>query len=169
MDENKEKIRILGIDPGTRITGYGIIESDFFHFSTLDYGTIRPPPDLPLAKRYLIIHQGIEELLDTYPIDGLAVESQYVQKNVQSALKLGMAKGVIMLAATKREIPTYEYSPRKAKLAVIGNGAASKEQVGRMIQVLFNLAEIPPPDAADALALAFCHLNHIKCQRRLYV
>lgn len=170
MSKNKEKITILGIDPGTRVTGYAVVETNFSTYSSLDYGSICPPSHLPLAKRYLIIHRSIESLLQKHAIDALAIENQYAGKNFQSILKLGMAKGVIILSATKLNIPTYEYSPAKAKLAVVGNGRASKEQVSRMVKVLFGLSDIPrPADAADALALAFCHLNHIKYQRMLYV
>ena len=163
MKKVKKKHIILGIDPGTRKTGYGIIETDLYTFHPHDYGCICPPPKLPLHERYCIIHEGIEHLLDTFPIEAVSVESQFVSKNAQSALKLGMAKGVAILAATKRKIPIYEYAPRKAKLAVVGSGNATKEQVQRMIQTLLQLAAPPhPEDAADALALAICHANNIK-------
>lgn len=163
MKKVKNKHIILGIDPGTRKTGYGIIETDLYTFHPHDYGCICPPPKLPLYERYCIIHEGIEHLLDTFPIEAVSVESQFVSKNPQSAIKLGMAKGVAILAATKRKIPVYEYTPRKAKLAVVGSGSATKEQVQRMVQTLLNLAAPPhPEDAADALALAICHANNIK-------
>lgn len=169
MKKMKKKHVILGIDPGTRITGYGVLETDCHTFTTLDYGCIRPPPKLPLHERYLIIHEGIEHLLDTYPIDAFSIESQFISKNAQSALKLGMAKGVAILAATKRKIPVYEYTPKKAKLAVVGSGNASKAQVQRMIQTLLQLSKLPTPeDAADALALAICHANQLK-EARIYV
>lgn len=159
----RKKITILGIDPGTRITGYGIIETDLHSYLPLDYGAIRPPPRLPLYERQLIIHEGIVHLLDKYPIEAVAIESQYISKNPQSILKLGMAKGVAILAATKRGIPIFEYAPKKAKIAVVGTGNATKGQVGRMIQALLNLPSIPyPEDAADALALALCHSHNIK-------
>ncbi len=163
MGSMKRKHIILGIDPGTRITGYGIIETDSHSFIPLDYGCIRPPSKLPLHERYCIIHEGIEHLLDAFPIDAVAVESQFMSRNAQSALKLGMARGVAILAATKRKIPIFEYAPKKAKLAVVGNGSASKEQVQRMMQALLHLKAPPEPeDAADALALAICHANQIK-------
>lgn len=159
----QKKSIILGIDPGTRVTGYGLIETDLFHYTPIDFGCIRPPTSLSLHERYALIHEGIEHLLDQYPVEALSVETQFVCRNVQSAIKLGMARGVAILAATKRKIPTYEYSPRKAKLAVVGTGSASKLQVQRMMQTLLNLKEIPTPeDAADALALALCHANSIK-------
>ena len=154
---------ILGIDPGTRITGYGVIETDLSSFEPLDFGCIRPSQQLSLHERYLEIHDGIEHLLDTYPIEAVSIETQFVSRNPQSALKLGMAKGVALLAATKRSIPIFEYAPKKAKLAVVGKGSATKEQVQKMVQALLNLAELPTPeDAADALSLAIAHANHLK-------
>ncbi len=159
----QNKIIILGIDPGTRATGYGVIETDLRTYTPLDFGCICPSPKLSLHERYALIHEGIEHLLDLYPIEALSVETQFVSRNAQSALKLGMARGVAILAATKRRIPTFEYAPKNAKLAVAGNGSATKEQVQRMMQTLLNLTEIPKPeDAADALSLAICHANSIK-------
>ena len=144
---------ILGIDPGTRITGYGLIRIKGVSIEPLDFGCIRPPPTLPLPERYRIIFEATEELLERFQPKAVAVESQFVLKNAQSAIKLGMAKGMIILAAARRKIPVYEYSPKRAKLAVVGNGAASKSQVQRMIAALLHLPKLPEPeDAADALA-----------------
>jgi crossover junction endodeoxyribonuclease RuvC len=159
----EKKYVILGIDPGTRVTGYGVIATDLRTYSPLDFGCIRPPNALSLHERYAVIHEGIEHLLAIYPIDAVSVETQFVNRNVQSAIKLGMARGVAILAATKRKIPIYEYAPKKAKLAVVGKGTATKFQVQRMMQTLLNLQELPhPEDAADALALAIAHANSIK-------
>ena len=159
----QKKHIILGIDPGTRVTGYGIIETDLRIHTPLDFGCIRPPPKLSLHERYALIHEGIEHLLDRYPIEALSVETQFVSRNAQSALKLGMARGVALLAATKRKIPIFEYAPKKAKVAVVGSGNATKEQVQRMMQTLLSLSELPTPeDAADALALALCHAHTLK-------
>lgn len=153
---------ILGIDPGTRITGYGLIRTGKT-FIPLDFGCIRPPASASNSKRYLIIFDAIETLIATYSPDVLVVESQFVQKNVQSALKLGMAKGMAILAAERRGIPIEEIAPTRAKKAVVGNGSASKEQVQRMIQSLLNLSELPQPeDAADALALALCYAHTLR-------
>ena len=116
---------IMGIDPGTRITGYGIILALPTKMEPLDYGCIRPPPSLPLQNRYLIIFEGIETLLEKYKPTAIAVESQFVNKNAQSTIKLGMAKGMVYLAAARKSIPVYEFTPKKAKLAVVGNGNAS--------------------------------------------
>lgn len=154
---------IIGFDPGTRITGYGIIEVTANKISVIDFGAIRPPPSLPLAERYRILFDAIELLLATHAPTALAVETQFVYKNVQSAMKLGMARAMVLLAASRKKIPLFEYAPKKAKLAVVGNGSASKQQVQKMIQLLLSLPHPPEPeDAADALALALCHAQSIK-------
>lgn len=154
---------IIGVDPGTRVTGYGIIRIEGISYIAVDYGCIRPPPEEPLTKRYLIIFEAFCELLDKFKPEAVAVETQYVHKNVQSAIKLGMARGILLLAATLRGIPVFEYAPTKAKLAVVGSGKASKQQVKGMIQKLLCLKSQPEPeDAADALALALCHAQSLK-------
>lgn len=149
---------IIGIDPGTRVTGYGIIEVQGTVYRVLDYGCVRPPANAKLSDRYLILFNAIEELLQQYSPDALAVETQYVDKNVQSAIKLGMARGVAIIAAKRRGLSVFEYTPSKAKSAVVGNGKASKQQVQGMVKLLLQLQDQPmPEDAADALALALCH------------
>jgi crossover junction endodeoxyribonuclease RuvC len=159
---------ILGIDPGTRITGYGLIKAGNPTLEPLDFGCIRPPPNLSNPERYLALFNGLEKLLDLYNPDAVSVETQFVYKNVQSAIKLGMARGVVLIAAARRGIPVFEYAPKKAKLAVVGNGNASKEQVQRMIQLLLKLPVLPEPeDAADALALAVCHANSMSFNERV--
>ena len=145
---------ILGIDPGTQITGYGIIR---LPNEPVDFGCIKPPIRLTLEQRYLIIFDAVEALIALHKPTAIAVESQFVLKNAQSAIKLGMAKGMVLLAAARAKIPVYEYAPKKAKLSVVGKGQASKYQVQRMIQTLLRLPVLPEPeDAADALALAIC-------------
>jgi len=159
----KESKIILGIDPGTKITGYGVISVQTNKLSLLDYGCIKPPANYPLEKRYLIIYNSLEQIIEKYAPAAVAVETQFMNKNAQSAMKLGMARGVAILAATKRDIPIFEYAPKKAKLSVVGTGQASKYQVQKMVQNLLGLAQIPTPeDAADALSLAICHAHMIK-------
>lgn len=154
---------IIGIDPGTKITGYGIIKVAESGIEVIDYGCIRPPPTLKLTDRHLLIFNGLEELLEKYKPNTLVVETQYVKINVQSAIKLGMARGIAILAAKKRGLNIFEYAPTKAKLAVVGNGKASKSQVQKMVQILLKLATLPTPeDAADALSLALCHAQSIR-------
>lgn len=159
---------ILGIDPGTRITGYGIIKVQNPVMQPLDFGCIRPPPHLNTAQRYLALFNAVEKLLDLYIPDAVSIETQFVYKNVQSAIKLGMARGVVLIAAARRGIPVFEYAPKKAKLAVVGHGGASKEQVQRMVQLLLKLSVLPEPeDAADALALAICHANSMSYNEKV--
>ncbi len=166
MSELNQKI-ILGIDPGTIITGYGIIHEKNGKIQPLDFGCIRPPASLPLEKRYLIIYEALQKLIDKHKPQAIAVETQFVKKNVLIAMKLGMARGMALLAAAKNDIPIYEYAPKKAKLAVVGNGSASKEQVQKMIQLLLSLPTLPEPeDAADALALAICHAHQLKFHKK---
>jgi crossover junction endodeoxyribonuclease RuvC len=149
---------IIGIDPGTRITGYGIIRWTGQKAIAIDYGCIRPKPTSPLSDRYFFIYCGVKELVCRHKPSALSIESQYVQLNAQSALKLGMANGAILIAAKEQGIPVFKYAPSKVKQAVVGNGSASKEQVQGMMQLLLGLATRPEPeDAADALALAMCH------------
>ncbi len=162
MQQSQEPHIIMGIDPGSCITGYGILSYTSRDVKALDFGCIRPPAKAAIAERYRILFEGIESLLDRYRPHAVSIETQFVYKNAQSALKLGMAKGMAMLAAARREIPIYEYAPKKAKLAVVGHGSASKEQVQKMIQLLLKLPNLPQPeDAADALALALCHSHSL--------
>jgi crossover junction endodeoxyribonuclease RuvC len=167
MDKNEPSANIiLGIDPGTRITGYGLILAKSHGYQALDFGTIRPSQKQSIAQRYLEIFEGVLALIERYKPEAVAVESQFVYKNVQTAMKLGMARGAVLLAAAKSGISVHEYAPKKAKLAVVGNGAASKEQVQKMVQLLLKLATLPhPEDAADALALAICHAHTIGGRR----
>ncbi len=149
---------ILGIDPGTQVTGYGIIRTKERSWEPLDFGAIRPPRTVKSHERYLVIFEAIEHLIEKFKPDAIAVETQFVYKNVQSALKLGMARGSVLIAAARNKVEVFEYAPTKAKLAVVGHGSASKEQVQQMIQIQLKLTHPPQPhDAADALALALCH------------
>ena len=151
---------ILGIDPGTVITGYGVILLRCGRPKLLDYGVVRPPSKALLTQRYLMIHDATGALLDRFQPSCVAIESQFVSKNPESALKLGMARGVITLAATQRKIPVCQYTPSRAKQAVTGHGHASKAQVQAMVAQLLGLQNLPEPeDAADALALALCHAH----------
>jgi crossover junction endodeoxyribonuclease RuvC len=156
----KDQPIILGIDPGTAVTGYGIIIAKDNQYEVVDFGCIRPPIKSGSHEKYFIIYNALEHLIQTFKPHAVSVETQFVYKNAQSALKLGMARGMAILAATKNGVPIFEYAPKKAKLAVTGNGSASKEQVQRMIQLLLQLPTLPTPaDAADALALAICHAH----------
>jgi len=158
--EAKEKI-ILGIDPGTTVMGYGVILTEGKQYKLLQYGVIHlkkyETHELKLKKIFERITGIIEEFLP----DSVALEAPFYGVNVQSMLKLGRAQGVAMAAALAREIPITEYSPKKVKQSVTGNGNASKEQVAAMLQTLFNITELPKMlDATDALAVALCHHFH---------
>lgn len=151
---------ILGIDPGTRITGYGFIQIKNRQCAPLDFGCIRPPATAPLPTRYHILFNSIEALLQKHPTTAISIETQFVNKNPQSTMKLAMARAVVLILSAKYNIPIFEYSPTKAKKAVCGHGGADKAQVQLMIQRLLKLPSPPTPeDAADALALAICHAN----------
>lgn len=153
----KQKI-ILGIDPGTTIMGFGLIEvvNKKMNFLQLNELQLKKYKDHYL-KLKLIFERTIE-LIDTYNPDEIAIEAPFFGKNVQSMLKLGRAQGVAMAAGLSREIPVTEYSPRKIKMAITGNGAASKEQVAKMLQNILNLKTLPKNlDSTDGLAAAVCH------------
>ncbi len=152
---------ILGIDPGTTITGYGVLAREGNAYEALDFGSIKPPAKALLSTRYLIIFDSLLELIDTFKPTEMAIETQYVKHNIQSAIKLGMARGSALLAAKKKGLSVYGYAPSRAKLAVVGTGSASKQQVQGMVQRLLNLSlSVFPEDAADALALAICHAQN---------
>ena len=158
--EPNEKI-ILGIDPGTNVMGYGLILTEGKKYKILQYGVIHlkkyETHELKLKK----IFERVTGIIDEFLPDTMALEAPFYGANVQSMLKLGRAQGVAMAAALAREIPITEYSPKKVKQSVTGNGNASKEQVAAMLQTLFSLTELPKMlDATDALAVALCHHFH---------
>jgi crossover junction endodeoxyribonuclease RuvC len=150
--------RILGVDPGSRVTGYGIVEADRGEMRAVDYGVIRPEAEAPASERYRVIHDGLRTLIGRHRPDVMAVESLFFCRSASSAIKLAQVRGVVLLAAAEAGLEVFEYAPRRIKQAVVGHGAASKVQVQQMIKALLGLAEAPrPADAADALAVAICH------------
>lgn len=151
---------ILGIDPGTAITGYGVVDYRGNHFSVLTYGCIRTEANTPLALRLKLIYQGLTELILKYRPEHLAVEELFFNKNVRTALAVGHARGITLLAGANAAIPIYEYTPLQVKQAVVGYGRAEKQQIQYMVKMLLGLADIPKPDdVADALAIAICHAH----------
>jgi crossover junction endodeoxyribonuclease RuvC len=155
-------MRIVGIDPGIRVTGFGIIEKSE-KLSVLSYGTITPPVQKSMAEKLKYLYSDTMKIIGKYKPDLLAIESTFYQKNVKSALILGQAKGSILLAAANSNIPCKEFAPRKVKLAVVGNGAAKKEQVQYMIQRILKLDTLPKSfDVSDALAIAYCGLTNME-------
>jgi len=155
------KSRILGIDPGSRTTGYGIIDKYGSRIGFVACGTIRTTTDRKLNDRLLEIFDGLMQVIDQHQPDVAAVEDMFVAHNPRSALKLGHARGVAVLAAMKNGIRVHDYSPRVVKQAVAGYGQAEKEQVQHMVCALLQLSSCPSGDAADALAVAICHANQM--------
>ena len=151
--------RILGVDPGSRVTGFGLIESNGTRISYVDCGCIRTGSG-SVPERLRAIYLGVQELLDDYRPAVVAVESVFVSRNVSSTLKLGQARGVAICAAAVRQIPLAEYAPAQIKQAVVGKGNADKSQVQYMVKILLGLNRSPANDAADALAGAICHARH---------
>jgi crossover junction endodeoxyribonuclease RuvC len=161
-------MRILGIDPGTRITGYGIIDQQGNRLRHVDNGAIYTQSSDALPKRLKKIHDGLCEIILQYRPDAVAIEQVFVAKNALSALKLGQARGAAIVASVNADLPVSEYSALQVKSAVVGYGKAAKSQVQQMVKALMNLPEIAQEDASDALAVAICHAHsaHINGQVR---
>jgi len=153
-------VRIFGIDPGSERTGYGCVETDGFRHRLVDCGAISSPAATSFPHRLLLIHTRLAELLVQLAPDCVAIENLFFANSVPSALKLGHARGVAMLAAVEAGLPIQEYTPAEIKRAVVGYGRAEKPQVQQMVKLLLGLPSVPTPhDAADALAVAICHVH----------
>ncbi|MBQ3180470.1 MAG: crossover junction endodeoxyribonuclease RuvC [Firmicutes bacterium] len=153
-------MRILGIDPGTGITGWGVIEKNYNQLTVIDYGCIRTEANSLNQKRLCDIYDGISLLLREYQPDEMAIEELFYNRNTTTVISVGQARGVLILAAAQQGIPVYEYTPLQIKQAVTGYGRAEKKQVQYMVTNLLKLQAVPrPDDAADALAVAVCHSN----------
>jgi crossover junction endodeoxyribonuclease RuvC len=153
-------IKILGIDPGTAATGYGVVESRAGRLRAICGGVISTTSEDPLERRLGAIFNSLVELLDAHDPDALAIEEIFFGRNVRTAFAVGQARGVVLSAAGLRGVPCFAYTPQAVKLAVCGAGGAQKDQVQRMVGALLGLERTPEPDhAADALALAICHAN----------
>ncbi|HEV7808244.1 MAG TPA: crossover junction endodeoxyribonuclease RuvC [Solirubrobacteraceae bacterium] len=151
---------VLGIDPGTANTGYGVVERRCGRLIALDGGVITTRPESPMQIRLAAIHRRVGELLDEHLVTIVSMEDVYFGKNVSSAFAVGQARGVVMLAAGQRRMDLISYTPQQVKHSVCGTGRADKDQVARMVQSLLSLPALPRPEhAADALAIAICHLN----------
>jgi len=154
-------MRILGIDPGSRITGFGVIQ--VLRNGQLSYvasGCVRIPKGSPLASRLKTVYDGVAEIIRTYQPTVLAIEKVFMAANADSALKLGQARGAAILAGTNHSLPVAEYTALQIKRAAVGKGHAEKTQVQHMVRALLNLPAAPQADAADALACAICHAHH---------
>jgi len=153
---------ILGIDPGTITTGYGVIKAEDDEATLVDCGALTASERSPIGERLSYIYQRLLEIIARFNPDVVAIESPFVAKSVKSALAIGKAQAIAILAAAEGKIPTHEYSPAEVKQRVANYGASSKEQVQEMVKLQLGLAEVPhPADAADALAVALCHLRRM--------
>jgi len=150
---------ILGIDPGSRVTGYGIVQSVDSGSEYITSGCIRTSNHFPLSEKLDEIFTGITQIIERYCPQEMAIEQVFMAKSAASALKLGQARGVAIVAATQLGLPVSEYAAKKVKQAVVGTGAAKKQQMQHMVRLLLNLNAVPQQDAADALAIAICHIN----------
>ena len=151
-------MRIIGIDPGTAITGFGVIDTDGSGFSFVDAGVIRTPKEQPMNERLLTVYDEIHELLVEFKPDVMSIELLFFARNVTTAMTVGQSRGIVMLAATQAKIPVFEYTPMQVKQAVTGYGKADKKQIQEMVKTLLKLDAIPKPDdAADGLAIAITH------------
>lgn len=157
----EQLMKILGIDPGSETTGWGVIDTDGRRARLIEFGVIRSSLRERFAVRLLRISDGIEEIIGKYEPDACAIEEGFYAVNVKTAIKLGQVRGVVLVAAERAKVEIAEYAPRLVKQTVVGYGAAEKHQVGEMVRLLLNLTAAPQPhDAADALALAICHSHH---------
>lgn len=153
-------MRIIGIDPGYAIVGFGIIEYDNSRFKTVDYGAITTPAGIDFNKRLKIIYEDLCQVLDIYKPESLAIEKLYFQNNQKTAIDVAEARGVILLSAIQRNLLIREYTPLEVKKSITGYGQAVKKQVQEMTKRVLHLPEIPKPDdTADALAIAVCHAH----------
>ncbi len=153
-----KNIRILGVDPGYAIVGFGVLDYDGIKFTPIEYGAILTEAHTPFPDRLKAIHTDMEFIFEKYAPECMAIEKLYFTSNQKTGIDVAQARGVTVLSAAERNVPIYEYTPLQVKSAVVGYGKAEKKQVMEMTRQLLNLAQIPKPDdAADALAIAICH------------
>ena len=161
-------MRVLGIDPGSETTGWGVIEAEGRAYRLVEFGVVRAPTSQKFPARLLRISNALEEIIERHHPEACAIEDGFLATNVKVTLKLGQVRGVAMLAAERASLEIHEYSPRLVKQTVAGHGNAEKFQVQQMVKTLLSLATIPEPhDAADALAVAICHFHHAAFARRI--
>jgi crossover junction endodeoxyribonuclease RuvC len=156
---------VLGVDPGSRVTGYGLVEKRDRQLICLDSGTVTTSAHLPFYERIHQIFRAMTRIMERYTPNEMSVEDMFFHKNLQSSMKIGHARGAVLIAAVECGIRIFEYSPLEIKKSVVGYGRATKEQVRAMIQIMLKLKKPPVLDASDALAAAVCHLNWTKLGR----
>lgn len=153
-----KKVRILGVDPGYAIVGFGVVDYDGFSFSLVEYGAVLTEADTPFPQRLRAIRNDMEFIFGKFSPDVMAIEKLYFNTNHTTGIDVAQARGVTLLSAAERDVPIYEYTPLQVKSAVVGYGKAEKKQVMEMTRQILGLVNIPKPDdAADALAIAICH------------
>ena len=155
-----DSIRVLGVDTSVRSTGVGVVDGVGSRLKVVEYGTIKSPRTSSLSECLLKLHTGIVDIIERSKPSAVAIEGVFFSRNVKTTLMLGEARGAVIAASAAHGIPVYEYAPRRVKQAVVGFGGAEKDQVAKMVTSLLALQEKPPEDAADALAMAICHLHN---------
>ena len=159
-------MRILGIDPGYAIVGYGVLDYVSGGFSVVGFGAVTTPADLPFEKRLKMIYEDITEIIETYKPDEMGIEKLFFNTNEKTAIDVAQARGVTLLPAIMRNIPIYEYTPLQVKSSIVGYGRAEKKQVQEMTKTMLHLKEVPKPDdTADAVAIAITHGLSINTRR----
>ena len=154
-------MRVLGIDPGSETLGWGIVDGSAAKYASVDFGVVKSSPRDAFSKRLANIYQGVAKVIDQFEPDVLSIEEAFYAANVSVALKLGQVRGVVLLLAEQRGLKIAEYAPRLIKQTVVGYGNADKHQVQEMVKLLLKMRSVPTPhDAADALAIAICHVHH---------
>ena len=157
-------MRILGIDPGSHVTGYGIVEKEGNHLRHVLHGEIKSKKDSQLSAMLISIYQQLSSVITQTAPQAIALENIFYGKNVRSLIKQAQVRGVVIFSGADQDIPVFEYSPLEVKKAVVGYGRAEKRQVQIMVKAILKLPALPPADAADALATAICHANFLKDQ-----
>ena len=166
--EKPDRRVVLGIDPGTAITGYGVVSQNGDMLCLLDCGAIQTPAGMPLAQRLQALHSSLAQLLDRWRPTEAAVEELFFSRNARTALAVGHARGVALLTLAEASVPVSEYTPMQVKQAIVSYGKGTKGQVQEMVRILLRLDAVPQPDdAADAVALAICHLHSSRLSRLL--
>ena len=159
-------MRILGIDPGYAIVGYGVLDYVSGRFTVVGFGAVTTPADLPFEKRLKLIYEDITEIIETYKPDEMGIEKLFFNTNEKTAIDVAQARGVTLLPAIMRNIPIYEYTPLQVKSSIVGYGRAEKKQVQEMTKTMLHLKEVPKPDdTADAVAIAITHGLSINTRR----
>ena len=161
-------MRVLGIDPGSQVMGWGVVEGDGRRYSLVAFGSVRASAGMKFSSRLLKICNGLEEVIAEHRPDACALEDAFLATNVKVTMKLGQVRGVVLLVAERAGLEICEYSPRLIKQTVVGYGNAEKHQVQEMVRLLLALKSVPTPhDAADALAVAICHFHHAQFRERI--